>query len=473
MYPETATHTDELISFIKSNSPKTVDIIKEYIEKHDTSKMDEGVRYYFNESDITKRQIFTYEGDIKVVDEDATNNKLPTAWHKRIVDQKVGYLAGKPITIESNVSEDLALERIIELLGDDFEDIIPELIKNASNKGKEWLHPYIDENGEFDYMIVPAQEFIPIYDNTKRKNLTGGIRFYDLDDGTRKIELWDDQQVTFYEESDDGIVMDVTYSLNPQSHFFYGKEGYGWGKVPFIEFKNNEEAVGDLVFYKQLIDAYELIISDVTNTIEDVAALIYVLKGYEGTSLEEFMTNLKKFKAISVSDEPGSGVDTIQADIPVAAVDSQTKRLAELIYDAGQAVDTTKDSFGQNPSGVALQFLYSFLDMKANVLERKFNKGLKSLMWFICEYLEIAENTQANYKNYSFSFNKSMITNETEQIDNINKSRELVSDETLRAKHPFVDDVQLEQERVEKERSAYSEQQESLGGEDEDEPTGD
>ncbi|MBN6886235.1 SPP1 family phage portal protein [Cytobacillus horneckiae] len=477
MYPEAPTHTEELIALIKSNSQKVTDIIKEYIEKHDTSKMDEGVRYYFNESDITKRQIYMYENDTKVVDEDATNNKLPTSWHKRIVDQKVGYLAGKPITIESNQNEDPALERIIELLGDEFEDIIPELIKNASNKGKEWLHPYIDENGDFDYMIVPAQEFIPIYDNTKRKNIIGGIRFYDLDDGTRKIELWDDQQVTFYEESEDGIVLDVSYNVNPQSHFYYGSgetiQGYGWGKIPFIEFRNNEEAVGDLTFYKQLIDAYELIISDVTNTLEDITALIYVLKGYEGTELEEFMTNLKKFKAISVSGENGSGVDTIQADIPISAVDSQTKRLAELIYDAGQAVDTTTDSFGQNPSGVALQFLYSFLDMKANVLERKFNKGLKLLMWFICEYLEIAENIQADYKSYSFAFNKSMVTNETEKIDNINNSRGLVSDETLRAKHPFVDDVQLEQERIEREKAAYAAQQEPLGGEDEDEPIGD
>lgn len=477
LYPEAPTHTEELIALINSNSQKVTDIIKEYIEKHDTSKMDEGVRYYFNESDITKRQIYIYENDTKVVDEDATNNKLPTSWHKRIVDQKVGYLAGKPVTIESNQNEDPALERIIELLGDEFEDIIPELIKNASNKGKEWLHPYIDENGDFDYMIVPAQEFIPIYDNTKRKNIIGGIRFYDLDDGTRKIELWDDQQVTFYEESEDGIVLDVIYNINPQSHFYYGSgekiQGYGWGKVPFIEFKNNEEALGDLTFYKQLIDAYELIISDVTNTLEDITALIYVLKGYEGTKLEEFMTSLKKYKAISVSGEKGSGVDTIQADIPISAVDSQTKRLAELIYDAGQAVDTTTDSFGQNPSGVALQFLYSFLDMKANVLERKFNKGLKLLMWFICEYLDIAENIQANYKNYSFAFNKSMVTNETEQIDNINKSRGLVSDETLRAKHPFVDDVQLEQERIEREKAAYGEHEEPLGGEDEDEPTGD
>ncbi len=476
VYPSTATHTEELVALIKSNAPETVDIIKEYIDNHDVSSMNEGVRYYFNESDITKRKIYTYENDVKVEDEDATNYKLPTSKHKLLVDQKVAYLAGKPPTLTSKIEDDPALEVIRELLGDDFEDTLPELIKHSSNKGREWLHPYIDVNGEFDTIIVPAQEGIPIYDNTKRKNLIGFIRVYPLDDDTKKIELWDDQRVTYYEEIDGEIVMDMSYDENPQSHFYYGNgennKGYGWNKVPFIEFKNNEEAVGDLVFYKKLIDAFELIISDNTNTIIDVQAIVWILKGYEGTSLEEFMTNLKKFKAINISDEDNASADTAQADIPTEAIDSQTKRLAELIYEAGQGVDMSADKMGNDPSGVALQFMYSFLDMKANVLERKFNKGLKTLMWFICEYLEITGNKKPDYKNYEFVFNKSMITNQTEQISNANSSMGIVSKTTVLENHPFVTDIATELERLEEEQKEFDVRQEPLGG-DEIESTGD
>ncbi|WP_433958775.1 phage portal protein [Cytobacillus horneckiae] len=473
MYPESPTHTEELIALIKSNSQEVTDIIKEYIEKHDTSKMDEGVRYYFNESDITKRQIYKYENDKKVVDEDATNNKLPANWHKTLVDQKISYLAGKPITIKSKKDNDSALESINNILDDDFDDVLPELVKHASNKGREWLLVYVDENGDFDYMIVPAQEFIPIYDNTKRKNIIGGIRFYNLDDGTRKIELWDDQQVTFYEESEDGIVLDVNYSVNPQSHFYYGEKGYGWGKVPYIEFKNNEEIVSDLIFYKRLIDAFELIFSDTTNTIQDVQKFIYILKGYDGTKLEEFVTNLKRYRTVKTDGRDGSGLDIKQGDIPIAATDSLLDRITELIYQAGQGVNVSTDKFGNNPTGVALQFLYSFLDMKADVMERKFSKALKRLMWFVCEYLSIAENTQADYKDYSFIFNKSMITNRTEEVNNANNSMGNVSKETALANHPFITDVQAELERIEREKDDFDSRQESLGGEDEDEPIGD
>jgi len=466
MYPDTPTETEKIIEIIKENSPKTTDIIKWYIDNHVTSKMDEGVRYYFNKSDITRRVIYTYENDQKVEDIEATNNKLPVGWHKTLVDQKVAYLAGKPPTLESKKDNDPALKRITEILGDDFDDTLPELIKHASNKGKEWLHPFVDEDGKFDYMIIPAQEFIPIYENTKRKNLVAGIRYYKLDDGTLKIELWDDQKVTFYQDSEEGIVIDVTYNVNPQSHFYYGEKGYGWGKVPFICFKNNEEEVSDLEFYKNLIDVYEKVLSDTGNTIEDVQRFIFNLKGYEGTSLQEFMTDLKRYKAIKTDGEAGSGVDIVQGDVPVSAVDSFLDRLTELIYQAGQGVDVSTDKFGQNPSGVSLKFLYSFLDMKANVLERKFSRALKKFMWFICEYLSIAENVKADYRDYSFTFNKSMITNVKEEVDMVNSSKGIISDETLLANHPLVDDVQLELERLRKQQEQFDKSLEPLGGED-------
>jgi len=462
MYPDTPTHTEELIQHIKENSPKVVDIIKEYIENHDTSKMDEGVRYYFNQSDITNRNIYTYVNDQKVIDHDATNNKLPVGWHKTLVDQKVSYLAGQPAILSSKKDNDPTLERIQGILGEEFDDVLPELVKQASNKGKEWLHVYVDDNGEFDFIIVPAQEFIPIYDNTKRKNLVGGIRYYELDDETVKIEVWDDQKVTFYEQLETGIVMDMSYDINPQSHFYYGNKGYGWGRVPFIEFKNNEEGVSDLTFYKELIDVYERLISDTTNTIEDVQKFIYVLAGYEGTNLEEFMTNLKRYRTIKTDGESGSGVDIKQGEVPIESTDSVLDRLTELIYQSGQGVNVSSDKFGNNPSGVSLQFLYSFLDMKANTLERKFNKSLKQLIWFICEYISIADNrTDHICDDYYFTFNKSMIMNRTEQIENANSSVGIISKETVLENHPLVTDVAIELERLAKEENAY---QEPLGG---------
>jgi SPP1 family phage portal protein len=466
MDPFTATQTETLSKQIEDDAPKTTDIIKHYIDEHQIKipSIVRGVEYYLGGSDITKRQIYIYnDAGAKVPDIEATNNKIPSGWHKLLVDQKVSYLAGDPITIASKSEK--KIEPIQEVLGEEFDDVLPELVKNASNKGEEWLHPYVDEEGNFDYIVIPREEFIPIYDNKKRKHLSAGIRLIELDDETTKVELWDSERVTFYEMVNGKLYLDQTEEVNPQSHFYLGDKGYGWGKVPFVGFDNNQEKVSDLVFYKALIDAYDLMRSDIANTLEDIQSIIYALKGYEGQSLGEFMSNLKRYKAISLSDEPGSGVDTIRAEVPVEATEAHLNRLREEIYAFGQGVNSSPDKFGNAPTGVAIKNLYSLLDMKASVLERKFSKGLEKFIWFVCEYLSISGKGDFDYKDITFTFNKTIMVNETELLDNLTKSG--ASIETKLEHDPFVTDVDKELKRLEKEREleldAYNSQLGKVG----------
>lgn len=457
MDPFSQTETERLNEIIAENAPKTEDFIKDMIEEHQAKipQMQEGVNYYFNKGKITERVIETYdENGNKTVDRDATNNKIPSGWHKLLVDQKVSYLVGKAPTLASKTGKDITL--IQEVLGEEFEDNLPELVKNASNKGRDWLHPYIDEKGEFESIIIPAEEFIPIYDDNKRKHLKGGIRFYTISEDVTKIELWSEQDVTFYEMIKDEVYLDVTEEVNPAPHFYYGESGYGWGKVPFIEFRNNEEAVSDITFYKQLIDAYDFLVSDVQNTLTDIQSLIYVLKGYEGTDLAEFATNLKRYKAISISDEAGAGVTTLKAEVPVEAVKSQLDRITQDIYAFGQGVNSSPDKFGNAPSGVAIKHLYSLLDMKSSIMERKFAKGLEKFLWFACEYLSISGQGDFDYKDVTFTFNKSILVNELEQISMAQQSMGVISHKTILENHPWVKDPNKEKEQLEEEGDEYT-----------------
>lgn len=468
MDPFSRTETEKVNQFIIENAPSIKDIIKDYIEKHTTTHMQQGVKYYFNQSDILQRKQYYWKDGVRIEDTDKPNNKIPHGWHKLLVDQKTSYLVGQPITISG---EDKTLaEKVSDLLGDEFDDIMPELVKSASNKGKEWLHPYIDEAGNFDYIVIPAEEGIPIYDNSKRKNLDAFIRFYylDLDENKEnmKIELWDKQRVAFYEMVDGEIVEDASQEVNPASHFHYIKdrekgevEGYGWGEVPFIEFKNNEEAVSDLIFYKQLIDAFDKVVSDVSNNLEEIQSLVYVLKGYEGQGLSEFMENIRKYKAITVEAEPGSGVDTIQAEVPISSVDSHLNRLEDSIFTFGQGVNVNSEKFGNAPSGISLKFLFSLLDMKSNWMERKFTKGLYWLFWFATEYLKMTKQVPetADYKTLKPTFNKSMLVNELEQVTMAQQSKGVISDDTVMANHPWVEDVEEEKAKIAVQKSAYPE----------------
>lgn len=339
-----------------------------------------------------------------------------------------------------------------KLIGERWEDTIPELIKGASNKGLEWLHPFVNEEGEFDYMIIPAEQLIPIYDYSKRKKLVAAIRFYQLDDNVTKLELWTSDDVTYYEMINGQIYLDATVEVNPAPHFtdVEGAEWKSWGRVPFIKFANNEEELSDLHFYKSIIDAYDLLVSDAQNTLSDMQSLIWALIGYDGEDLGEFVTNLKRYKAVKL-DEDGN-IKTIRAEVPVDSYKTQIDILKENIYAFGQGVNPSPDIIGNAPSGVALTNLYSLLDMKASILERKFTLALREFMWFVGEYVRHAKLGNLDYRDITFTFNKMLLTNESEIIDMAQKSQGIISQTTILENHPWVKDVAQEMARIEEER---------------------
>lgn len=463
------THTEELNEHINNNAPKATDEIKELYDNFDTSKMVEGVKYYQVNNDINKRNIYTYQDERKVVDEDAINSKIPSGFHKILVDQKVAYLVGEPMVFGSKSDNKQQLKLLEEIIGEQWEDTITEIVKGASNKGKEWLHVFVNEDGDFDYMVVPAENFIPIYDYSKRKRLIVGIRFYPLSDKIIKFEVYNDETVTYYEMINGELTLDANVEVNPAPHFTdaEGVSGMGWGKVPFICFSNNDEELSDLHFYKEIVDNYDLLVSDAQNTLLDMQALIFALRGYEGESLAEFMLNLKRYKAVNLDDN--GGIDTIRAEVPVEAYKTQSDTLKENVFMFGQGVNPSPDIIGNAPSGVALENLYSLLDMKASMFERKATLSLREFMWFIQTYCELAKKGQFDSRDVTFTFNKLLLTNEAEIIQMARNSDGIISKATIRENHPWVKDAAQEEERMAREEKLYGKDLEPLDEDAEDE----
>lgn len=446
------THTDELVEHIKNHAPKITDEIKKIYDAFDSSKMLQGPRYYKNESDILNRPIYTYVDGIKVIDPDATNEKIPSGLHKILVDQKVAYLAGEPMVFGSNSDNAKQLDLLKDLIGERWEDTLPELIKNASNKGLEWLHPFINEEGEFDYMIADAENVIPLYDNKQRNRLVGAIRFYHVGEKQIKLELWTAEDVTYYEIIDEKIYLDAEQEINPAAHFYSADESQGksWGKVPFVKFANNAEELSDLHFNKRAIDAFEMLMSDAQNTLADMPEVFTALVGYDGTDLQEYRTNLKRFKVVKLDDD--GDIKTFNAQVPTDAYSLQAEMLRKNIITSGQGVDPSPDVIGDAPSGVALEHLYSLLDMKASMLERKFTLALREFMSFIEVYCREANAGDFDARDVTYTLNKMLLTNEKEIIDMASSSVGIISNETIRENHPWVKDTAQEQERLKREQ---------------------
>lgn len=85
-------------------------------------------------------------------------------------------------------------------------------------------------------------------------------------------------------------------------------------------------------------------------------------------------------------------------------------------------------------------------------MEIEFEAGFENLLWFVNAHL--ANTNQGNFDgvNIDIIFNKDTIINESQVIQDIKNSVRIISDETLVANHPWVEDTKKELEFLKSEQ---------------------
>lgn len=455
------------------------------------SDMNEGERYYQGKHDYLTHQNLYYPAEgspIKM--KNKANNLSVVQFYTLAEDQKIEYMLGKQPTVsikeqdimdENNPTPEeqkaISLSEQFQTainaeLTKKFYNILNNSLHSASRKSLEWLHFYIDTQGNLQYVITPAQGIIPIYDIQYENKLIEIIRYYEFEliDTTRnervtryKVERWNEKTVTYYQQDYDGnFFKDLYYETNPYPHWMDTNETLGiqtpnnWGRVPFVPIYNNSQGTNDLQPIKALIDVYDAVFSGWANDLEDIKQLILVLKGYEGLAhatkqglidLENFLTTLFSTGAIPVSEE--GDVTNLKNEIPVEAREKFLEKCEKLIYKIGRMADPTALTAG-NITNVAIKALYAGLDAKANAMLSKLDESLEEAMWFIIFWMNKRDRTNYDYKQIKFTYNKTTIFNEAEYITILNATR-VTGDMSLRTyleKNPLIDDVDEEEARL-------------------------
>lgn len=459
-WPSEKPYHERVIEQVKPKYETQEEMILRLVRDHkkEIENIIVGERYYNHDPDVLHQAPkLDNKGNIDPLKPDW---RMFTNYHQNLVDQKVAYAVANPVTFGTD-NED-ALKKIQEILNHKWDDKLVDILTAASNKGIEWVQPYINEQGEFKTFRVPAEQSIPIWTNKERDELKAFIRLYELDGGER-IEYWTENDVTFYELQEGQLIPDYYHGEEHiQAHYYVGNKRMSWNRVPFIPFKNNPQEISDLFMYKTIIDAMDKRLSDTQNTFDESTELIYILKGYEGQDLDEFMRNLKYYKAINV-DGDGSGVDTIQVEVPVQSSKEYLDMLRDYVIEFGQGVDFQQDKFGNSPSGIALKFMYSNLDLKANKLKNKTLTALQELLQYIIDFYKL--NIDVHDIEITFNFN--VMVNELEQSQ-IAVQSQYLSKETVVTNHPWVDDPVAEMERIEQDNIDFNDQLPSLEGDGDD-----
>lgn len=464
------------------------EMIETYIADFEASAMredmEEGNSYYRSENtEIMDRKFYIYAEDdtgnpVEIEDPYKANNKLASGYFKLLVDQKVNYLLGNQPTVTTN--QDL------DILDNIFFRTVKKTGKEASKKIRGWLQPYIDSEGNFDYKRIPTEQVVPVYKANNANELEFVIRYYSVtvlnQEGNavkvNRVEVWDDEEVTYYQEStfdglyrllDEGQMEEMLGSEfpNPKYHFQrtmeYGQttetvEELSWGKPPFIPLENNDELTNDLKPVKSFIDAYDIVKSDFVNNLEDFQDVYWILKGYEGQNLNEFLEQVKKYRSLKVAEDGDARAETI--DIPEKARKEALEGLERDIFTFGQGVNPNELS-GGNITNVVIKSRFANLDLKADQFEDEIRQFIEEFIDFYNIYREM--NNEPPIEIEDMTFNRSMIMNEVEMAQLANQSKGSLSEETRLSNDPRVDDPEDEIERMNNETANYI----SLGGENE------
>ncbi len=471
----------------------TAEQIKDAILEFEASPLYEQMKWgqdYYNSQNtaIMERRMLIYTEDedgnpFEMDDPYKANHKLPAGYFKILVDQKLSYLLAKPITFEGDDAE-----LIEEQLGKRFQIILQQVAKQASKKSVGWLHPYIDDAGDLQLMPVPSEQVIPIYGAVNR-DIVKVIRRYrcrlTIKDEIKEvtcIEVWDDKQAEYWlwhEDKIDKLSVEQMEELlgkpydNPKPHFhrntvFGGavssSEGLSWGMVPFVPMHNNDEETYDLQPIKNFIDAYDVINSDFCNNLEDFQDIYWVLKGYDGQNLNEFLYQVKRYKTLKTSDDGDAKAE--QINIPYEARREAKEGLEKDIFTFGQGVNPNAIGDG-NITNVVIRSRFAMLDMKAGQFESELIDFLYSLMEFVNKYREIKREQPLEFDGVVF--NKSIIVNELELLTANREQTGSISEDTRLSNHPWVDDVDEEKLAMEAEKPEVD--LDMFGGGDNEPPT--
>ncbi len=378
-------------------------------------------------------------------DSTAPNNRLVNNMAKYITDTATGYFVGEPIVYDSQNDEYLQTVQDIFDYNDE-QDHNMELAKQCSICGSCFEMLYLDEDAKIRLARVPAANGIMICETDSGFSTPMAfirtIISKDKDDNViRKVEFWNSSLVMRFQSLNNGYLNMIAV----EEHY--------WQDVPFVEYINNEEMLGDFEGVITEIDAYNKVQSNTANYFQyNDDAILKVLKLGDVSSQD--IADMKEKGAIILED--GGDVDWLLKTIDDTALENYKNRLREDIHTGANVPHMCDESFGGNLSGVAISYKLWGLEQICSIKERKFKKGLQRRIELITNILNIMGHNY-DYRDIVPKFRRNRPQNDMETAQIVTMLANDLSRETRLQLMPGVENVQDELRKLEEEKNKEQE----------------
>lgn len=426
-------------------------------EREDQIKAD---RYYRDIQDIAKykRMAIGEGGELEEV-KNMPNKRTLDNQYKRLVNQKVNHLVGKPFAIDTEEAYSKVLSKYFKKR---FFKLLKSVAKDANNGGISYLYPYYDDNGVFKFKQFKSYEIKVFWRDDEHTEIDFFWRYYKKPvrfsnghvEDIEHLEVYTIEGVRYFIYKGGRLLYDQAKSERIYNYLTFVKsvggevveeQSFQFEKIPLIPFKLNDIEHPLLKRVKSLQDGINTITTVFTNNmLEDSRNTILIIMNYDGENLGDFRHNLSTYGAIKVrnTNEEKGGVDTLQIEVNAENYKAILDIFKRAIIENGGGADVKNLNSG-TPNQMNIQSAYYDLELDTNDTETEFQDSLEQLKWFID--FDINQNGQGDFfdVDVDFIFNRDMPQDETSIIDNLVKLKGIISDEDIIKQLPFGDSQKL------------------------------
>lgn len=401
-----------------------------------------------------------YRGKAKIYDRSKedykANNKLALDYPSYIVDILLGLFVGKPISYtvaEENKEMMEGLQEVFDL--NDEQDENAEIAKICGIKGRSYEIVYLDEEGGVRFNEVQPENIIMVYDNHIKPEPLFCIYIREDADAESIGKESKNKLVTLYTK--DSI---KEMRLEGSDLKLIEENANLFGAIPVVEFKNNNEAIGDFERVLSLIDALNLTQSDTANDFEEFTDALLVLAGMPQAD-EEDINRMVKDKVLLLDKSGGAGqsAEWLIKNINDTALENYKNRLDADIHKFAKVPNMNDEHFAGNVSGEAMKYKLFATDQIIAQKQRKFKSALQERIKLILSIAKIKTAKDFDYRDISIVFNDNKPYNELDNIATVKAALDAGLSKTYAyGKLRDIDDVAEELERQEQEKDAYADE---------------
>lgn len=401
-----------------------------------------------------------YRGKAKIYDRSKedykANNKLALDYPSYIVDILLGLFVGKPISYtvaDENKEMMEGLQEVFDL--NDEQDENAKIAKICGIKGRGYEIVYLDEEGGVRFNEVQPENVILVYDNKIKPEPLFCIYIREDADAESIGKESKNKLVTLYTK--DSI---KEMRLEGSDLKLIEENANLFGAIPVVEFKNNNEAIGDFERVLSLIDALNLAQSDTANDFEEFTDALLVLAGMPQADSDDVNRMIEdKVLLLDKSGGAGQSAEWLIKDINDTALENYKNRLDADIHKFAKVPNMNDEHFAGNVSGEAMKYKLFVTDQIIAQKQRKFKSALQERIKLILSIAKIKTAKDFDYRDISIIFNDNKPYNELDNIATVKAALDAGLSKTYAyGKLRDIDDIAEELERQEQEKDAYADE---------------